>query len=80
MKTLEEKFQQLEFRMIALEKQWGVYEASYALYIMKKDRIALWWGDLYRKVTCKGPRTKKDTMRRIQKKMGRVFYEGGSPQ
>lgn len=61
-----------------LSTEWTIYENEYRKYLAKRDRLQrfLWW--LCRKITFRSTElTKKDRIKRIAKKMARIFYEGG---
>jgi len=71
------ELKRLKGKLLAVEREFGRYEAEYRAYLKKQHRIADWFESLYIKITRKKPRTKREITRKVQKRMARIFYKGG---
>ena len=69
--------ERLECRVLALFREWKIYEDEYIKYINKKRWLRRLVWRLYRKITCRSVKpTRKELIRRTAKNMARVFYDG----
>ena len=66
----------LKGKFSALEREFRCYETEYRAYLKKRHQITDWFDSLYRKIMRKRPKTKRDVIRKVRKRMAKIFYRG----